>query len=117
MESRCRALDVSFVTKARMESLNFSPSEIRFFPGAPDLAVEILSPNNTRREINERLADFFASGCQIAWVIDPVQECAEICHSLTQRRLLGPGGDLEGEDLLPGFRYRIADLFKQWEWD
>src|SRR5205823_533902 len=46
----CRAPDVSFVPKSRLESLGFKPSERRFFPGAPDLAIEILSPNNTRIE-------------------------------------------------------------------
>jgi hypothetical protein len=40
----------------------------------------------------------------------------DICHSLTQRELLGPGADLDGETLLPGFRYPIEDLFKEWDW-
>ena len=113
----CRAPDISFVSKARMTSLGFQPKEKRFFPGAPDLAVEILSPNNTRAEIDERLRDFFASGTKLAWVIDPETESVEICHSLTQRKLVGSGGLLEGEDLLPGFRYPIADLFKEWDWE
>jgi len=74
--------------------------------------VEILSPNNTRAEIDERLKDFFASGTQIAWIINPDQECVEVCHSPTQRKLLGSGADLDGEHLLPGFRYSVTDLFK-----
>jgi Uma2 family endonuclease len=113
----CRAPDISFVSKARMTSLGFQPKEKRFFPGAPDLAVEILSPNNTRAELDERLRDFFASGTKLAWIIDPETESVEICHSLTQRKLVGSGGFLEGEDLLPGFRYPIADLFKEWDWE
>ena len=47
----CRAPDVSFITKARLDNLGFKPSARRFFPGAPDLAVEILSLNNTRRKL------------------------------------------------------------------
>ena len=43
-------------------------------------------------------------------------EHKKICHPLAQRRLLGPGGSLNGEDLLPGFHYAVADLFKEWEW-
>lgn len=113
----CRAPDISFIPKARLESLNFKPSAKTFFPGAPDLAVEILSPNNTRREIDERLKDFFASGTQLAWIINPDTESAEVCHSPTQRQLIGPGGFLDGEQLLPGFRYPIADLFKDWDWE
>ena len=79
--------------------------------------MEVLSANNTRTEIDERLRDFFASGTQIAWVINPETESAEICHSLTQRKLVGSGGFLEGENLLPGFKYAIADLFKTWDWE
>ncbi len=113
----CRAPDVSFVPRTRLESLGFKPSERRFFPGAPDLAVEILSPNNTRAEMDERLKDFFASGTQIAWLIDPENQSVEVCHSPTQRKLVGSGALLEGEHLLPGFQFPIANLFKDWEWE
>ncbi len=110
----CRAPDISFVGKERLRGLK--RSEPRFFPGAPDLAVEFLSPSNTRREIDERLQDFFASGTRLAWIIDPERELVEICRSPTQRRLLSPNGMLDGEDVLPGFRFEVAGLFKEWEW-
>lgn len=113
----CRAPDISFLPKARLENLGFKPNSKKFFPGASDLAVEILSPNNTRTEITSRLRDLFASGTQIAWIIDPETESAEICHSLTDRKLLGPGGELDGEHLLPGFRYPLPNLFKEWDWE
>lgn len=103
--------------QARLEALKFNLSSRQFFPGAPDLAVEILSPNNTRSEMDRRLRDFFGSGTQIAWLIDPDTNSAEGCQSLTQRRLIGPGGELDGEHLLPGFRYPINDLFKDWDWE
>src|SRR5438876_2969121 len=92
----CRAPDISFIPKARLRRLGFTPSTRKFLPGAPDLAVEILSPSNTRAEIDERLKDFFASGARLAWVINPDDECAEVCHSPTECRLLGPGGVLDG---------------------
>lgn len=110
----CRAPDISFICKARLRGLK--RDQPAFFQGAPDLAVEVLSPSMTRRDLDERLRDFFSSGCKLAWVIDPEAKLVEICHSPTQRRLLGPGGSLDGEELLPGFQYPIADLFKEWEW-
>jgi Uma2 family endonuclease len=113
----CRAPDISFVPKERLIKLGFSPKSRKLFQGAPDLAVEILSPNNTREEIQARLRDFFTSGTQIAWIIDPETESAEICHSLTGRELVGPGGQLEGKHLLPGFQYPLSDLFKEWDWE
>jgi Uma2 family endonuclease len=113
----CRAPDISFVTRERMKALGFKRTTRRFFPGAPDLAVEILSLSNTRAEIDGRLKDYFASGTQIAWIIKPDEECVEVCRSLTARSLIGPGGTLDGEHLLPGFQYPIADLFKEWDWE
>jgi Uma2 family endonuclease len=113
----CRAPDISFISRARLQALRFKRSSHSFFPAAPDLAVEILSPNNTRRELDERLRDFFESGTRLAWIIDPKTQSAEICRSLTERKLVGSGGFLDGEDLLPGFTYPIADLFKEWDWE
>jgi len=113
----CRAPDISFFSKERLVREGFRPSTRRFFPGAPDLAVEILSPNNTRAEIDERLKDFFSSGARVAWIVNPDAECVEVCHAPDKRRLLGAGAELDGEQLLPGFRYPIADLFKDWDWE
>jgi len=113
----CRAPDVSFVPKTRLASLGFKPNEKRFFPGAPDLAVEVLSENNTQAEIDARLKDFFGSGTQIAWVIDPELQSVEVFHSPTRRELVGVEGRLDGENLLPGFQYPVSDLFKEWDWD
>jgi Uma2 family endonuclease len=112
-----RAPDVSFISKARLEKFDFKGSTRKFFPAAPDLAVEVLSPSNTRSEINARLKDFFSSGTQMVWIIDLENQCAEICHSLTERKLIGNGGWLEGEHLLPGFRYNLAELFRQADWE
>lgn len=113
----CRAPDIAFISKARLIKFGFKPNTKKFFPEAPDLAVEVLSPSNTRAEINDRIRDFFASESKLVWIIDPEQECVEVCHSLTDRKLIASGGFLDGEDLLPSFRFPIADLFKQWDWE
>ena len=96
----CRAPDVSFIAKGRLSG--WKPSAQEFFAGAPDLAVEILSPNNTRSEIDGRLKDFFESGTVVAWIIDPDAQRAELCHSLTQRKLVGSGGFLKAKTFCPG---------------
>ena len=113
----CRAPDISFICRQRVKSLGFKPSTQSFFPAAPDLAVEILSPGNTRGEIDGRLKDFFESGARLVWIIDPNTRRVEVCSSLDQREFIVVGGILEGGDLLPGFHYSVADLFKDWDWD
>jgi Uma2 family endonuclease len=110
----CRAPDISFIAKARLRGLKRPPAT--FFQGAPDLAIEVLAPSNTPAEISARLADFFASGTQVAWIIHPEEQFVEICHSPVQRKILGSGALLDGEKLLPGFQYLVADLFKEWDW-
>lgn len=113
----CRAPDVSFVSKRRLESLGFKPKEKRFFPGAPDLAIQVLSPNNTRVQIDDRLKDFFASGTLLAWIVDPEGESVEVCHSLTERKRIDASGYLDGDQLLPSFQYPVANLFRDWDWE
>lgn len=113
----CRAPDVSFVAKARLLQLGFRSDTQTFFPGAPDLAIEVMSPGNTPREMDERLADFFASGSQIVWIIHPTAQSVEVCHSRTDRRLVVAGGVIEGEHVLPGFRLQVSDIFKSWHAD
>jgi Uma2 family endonuclease len=113
----CRAPDVSFVTRERLVALGFDPSARKFFPEAPDLAVEVLAPANSRQEMDARLRDFFDSGTRLVWIIQPEPQSAEICRSITHRQLVGPGGFLDGGDLLPGFRYPLVNLFKAWDWE
>lgn len=111
----CRAPDVSFIAKSRLRGWKRAPAA--FFEGAPDLAIEVLAPSNMAGEISERLEDFFASGTQLAWIIHPEEQFVEVCHSPVQRKILGSGAVLDGERLLPGFQYSIADLFREWDWD
>ena len=118
MENRnCRAPDVAFVSKARLRELGYKPNTKTFFSGAPDLAIEVLSPSNTRLEMDGRLADFFASGARIAWIIHPDEQLVEVCHSRSDRRVIGPTGYLDGEQVLPGFRLQVSDLFRDWDWE
>jgi Uma2 family endonuclease len=51
------------------------------------------------------------------WIIDPNARRVEVCSSLDQRQFIAGGEMLEAGDLLPGFRYSVADLFKDWDWD
>ena len=111
----CRAPDISFISKERLKGKK-RPDKA-FFQGAPDLAIEVLGGHWTRREINDRLKDFFSSGTRLAWIINPEDESAEVCHSPTDRRLVGPGGVLDGEQVVPGFKLHLAELFQEWDWD
>ncbi|MFO0848413.1 MAG: Uma2 family endonuclease [Gemmataceae bacterium] len=79
----------------------------------PDLAVEILSPGNTPKEIARKIGEYFAGGCRLVWVIDPDTEAAEAYTSPTDRTAVPPAGALDGGDVLPGFRLPLAKLFER----
>ena len=77
----------------------------------PTLIVEVLSPGNTKAEIDRKLREFFAAGCKLAWVIDPATKTAKVHTSATKAKCLDESGVLDGGKVLPGFRLALAELF------
>jgi Uma2 family endonuclease len=104
-----RAPDVAFV---REERIPRERNLTDYFPGAPDLAVEILSPSNRASAMARKVAQYIASGTQLIWVIDPKARTITVYAPEREPRTLREGADLDGEDILPGFRYSIAQLFE-----
>lgn len=78
---------------------------------APDLAVEVLSPTNTRREMEHKRAEYFAAGTRLVWQIDPDARRAEVFTSPTNSTVILDDGELDGGDVLPGFRISLIQLF------
>lgn len=110
-----RSPDVSFVAKERLRGLKKLPKG--FFQGAPDLAVEIISPSNTFDEIHTKLMEFFESGSRLVWVINPDEESVLVYHQPQPDQLLRLQDYLEGEDVVPGFRLAVAELFTVLDFD
>jgi len=79
----------------------------------PDLAVEVLSVSNTKREMELKLDDFFQAGVLIAWLIQPKTQTAEVYTSPTQVHQIGKNGVLHGGVILPGFKLSLKRLFTE----
>ncbi|MEG4484673.1 Uma2 family endonuclease [Microcoleus sp. D2_18a_B4] len=107
-----RSPDVSFMAKERLQGLDDLPDG--FLEGAPDLAVEILSPGNTVAEIHDKLVEYFENGARLVWVIHP-QEKYVLVYGSSQEpdRLLKSVNSLDGEEIVPGFTLPIAELFQK----
>jgi Uma2 family endonuclease len=99
----------------------------RHFPGrllpaepvpsiAPDLAVEVLSAGNTKREMERKLDDYFAAGVELVWFIDPASRSAEVYESRDQRRVVSFDDSLSGGNVLPGFELPLKQLFEKAGW-
>lgn len=78
---------------------------------AADLVVEILSPNNRPGKMHEKVHEYFTGGVRSVWLIDPEDRCVWIFRTPDEGRMIYETGTLSGEDVLPGFRCRVADLF------
>ncbi|WP_225906924.1 MULTISPECIES: Uma2 family endonuclease [Thermoleptolyngbya] len=106
-----RSPDVSFVAKDRLQGLRRLPKG--FFQGAPDLAVEVLSPSNTVEEIHEKIVEYFENETRLVWVIHPDEQYVLVYHSPSPDRLLRLQDSLEGESVVPGFSLAVAELFEE----
>lgn len=82
-----------------------------FWPGAPDLVVEVLSPSNRFSEMLERVEDYLAAGTRLIWILDPEARTARVFHPDRAPAFFGEDGVLAGEDVLPGFTLRLADVW------
>jgi Uma2 family endonuclease len=103
------APDVGFVVADRI------PPGARpkgFFQGAPDLAVEVLSPSNRQAEITVKIAMYFQAGTRLVWIIDPIEQTVAVHRSAKQATVLNSADTLNGEDVLPGFRVLVATIFE-----
>jgi Uma2 family endonuclease len=100
--------DVAFVSRERMATVE---NIYKFIPFAPDLAVEVLSPGNTLREIDEKIAFYFAAGSRAVWIVNPKKRTVAVYGSAVEVRILGEQEALEGGDVLPGFSYELTRLF------
>jgi Uma2 family endonuclease len=78
---------------------------------APALVVEVLSPSNTKAEIARKLAEFFAAGTLVAWVVDSQTGTAEIYTTATDKVTVTRDGVLTAEAVLPGFALPLAVVF------
>lgn len=102
-----RAPDVAFIAKDRLPDV-----EPRGYPGrAPDLAVEVLGHDDHPARTLEKVAQWLAAGARLVWVVDAEKQAARVYRSDGSELLLGPDDALDGEDLLPGFRCPLAELW------
>jgi Uma2 family endonuclease len=109
MPGLVRIPDVSFITWEHWPSEDIFEGSVAEV--APDLAVEVLSKKNTRGEIQRKLRDYFLSGTQLVWVIQPRTQTAQVYTSPTDCRRIGKNGTLDGGVVLPGFTLPLAKLF------
>lgn len=106
-----RSPDIAFFAKERLQGMTELPSG--YLEGAPDLAVEVLSPGNTVEEMEDKIAEYFENGSRLVWIVSPTQHYV-LAYRTAQEpdRLFKSADFLEGEDVIPGLKLPVADLFQ-----
>ena len=103
-----RAPDAAFVSQARLPETGL-PAD--YFPGAPDLAVEVVSPGDTAGEVEEKVQMWLAHGASLVWVVHPATRTATIYRRDGSANVLHNDDLLDGEAVLPGFAFSVDRLF------
>lgn len=109
LASSVRGPDVAFVSRERLPEGRF-PADA--YPTlAPDLAVEVLSPGNTKGEMSRKRIEYFHSGVRLVWMVDCVNRSVAVYTSPSAVRVLSEEATIDGGDVLPGFTSPVADFF------
>lgn len=104
-----RAPDASFIRK---EHLAERPILRTFVPGAPDLAVEVISPGDSASQVQQKVQSWRAHGVQLVWVVEPNTQTVTVYRGDGTLSMLHRTDTLDGESVLPGFTYPLARLFR-----
>ena len=105
---RVRRPDGSFI---RADRITLEELESGYVTVAPDLAVEVVSPNDLAHELIEKVDEYLRAGVQLVWVIDPQTRTVAVHRPDGSDSRLREQDELSGEDVLPGFRCPVRDLF------
>lgn len=105
-----RGPDAAFISAERLGAGEIPTG---FWPVAPELAVEVLSPANTAEEIQEKVLQFLEAGTRTVWVVHPEARSVTVWTPPAEARVVDEDGTLDAGDVVPGFRIEVAELFSR----
>jgi Uma2 family endonuclease len=106
-----RIPDVAFVSWDRIPGGEFPEKPIPDL--VPDLVVEVISRSNTRKEIDDKLDEYFAKGVRLVWLVRPRSRVVDVYTRVDRFTRLTASSTLEGGEVLPGFSVLVAELFRK----
>lgn len=105
-----RRPDVAFISYKRWPKGRRFPSE-NAFRIVPELVVEVVSPSNSANEVEEKIVEYLKVGVSLVWVVYPTTSRIYVHDGSSTVRVVSRDGELEGGDILPGFRLPLTELF------
>ena len=104
-----RAPDAAFVRRERAEAVGDDPG---YFPGAPDLVIEVISPSDRYAEVDEKVADWLGAGAQAVVVVNPRGRVVRVHRSLTDVVVLTESDTLDVSDVVQGWQMPVREIFE-----
>jgi Uma2 family endonuclease len=108
--NKVRFMDGSFIARGRLPEDRTPRGHMKT---APDLAVEVVSPKDKAEKVEIKRQEYLEAGVKLLWIIYPAARCVYIYRLGGGHAILGPNDDLTGEDVLPGFACKVAQLFEE----
>ena len=103
------APDAAFVRQERVEAEGDTDG---FFPGVPDLVVEVISPSDRYSDVTVKIHKWLNAGARMVIVVNPRDRTAKVYNSLKDVVVLTEADTLDGGDVVPGWRMPVADIFE-----
>lgn len=103
-----RAPDAAFIRRERVEEVGQTEG---FWPGAPDLAAEVVSPGDTYPEVEDKIADWLDAGTRLVVVVNPSTQTVALYHSRSDIRILTIDDVLDGGEVVPNWTLPVRDIF------
>ena len=104
-----RAPDVSFISRERLEEIGETDG---YWPAAPDLAVEVISPNDRYAEVEAKVLEWLDAGTRMVIVVNPRTRTVRVYRSPTNVADLTLDGEIDGGDIVPGWRLAVSRIFR-----
>lgn len=103
------APDAAFV---RDERIPTGDAEIGFLELAPDIVLEVISPNDRASDVMAKVSEYLRAGVELLWVVDPERRTLTVYRPNMRPAILTDGDELEAGDLIPEFRIQVTDIFE-----
>jgi Uma2 family endonuclease len=104
-----RAPDVAFISNEQIDRIG-SPKG--YWPGAPDLAVEVVSPNDRYEDIMDKVLEWLEAGCRMVIAVNPGNRNVNVYRSLAEIEILTEADILDGGDVVPGWSMPVRGIFQ-----
>ena len=104
-----RSPDAAWITLERWESLTAEQRK-KFIPLCPDFVIELRSPSDSLKTLQEKMQEYIENGVRLGWLINPVDKSVEIYRQNQEVQVLESPTTLSGEDVLPGFILNLKEI-------